>query len=105
MKNKEIKVNYSTETFYITESREWFPRDIRQLCIENNYYTNGGAASYEHMLDFVLNNEPTEKNIFMVAADIVEHSDLSGYGQSEVENIQSIMFDIARACYTHFEIK
>ena len=60
------------------------------MCIKNDYYTAGDNEAYAKMLNFVDNNEPTTTNIYKVAVDIVKHSDLESYGQSEKENIEYI---------------
>ena len=89
----------------ITETRSWFARDIRSLCIRNDYYTNGTVKEYEELLEFVDENEPTTENIYQAAYNIVEHSNLERYGQTDRQNIESVMFEIANECYTHFEIQ
>jgi hypothetical protein len=83
------------------EDKRWSSSSVRSMCIKRDRYTRGDCAAYEKMLDFVSNNEPTLENIEKVAADIVEHSDLSSYGMSFEENVEAIMFDLANDAITY----
>lgn len=59
----------------ITEEIRWLSSEIRNMCIENDWYTAGDVRAYSEMLEFVELNEPTKLNIYKVAQDILEHSD------------------------------
>ena len=72
----------------------WNMEDVRAMCIRHSYYTHGDVDDYSDMLTFVGLNDPTDENIYKVAFDIVAHSNLSSYGQTEEENINSIMYNI-----------
>jgi len=89
------------------ERRDWFSHDIRKMCIKNDYYTGGTIKDYEALLRFVDEHEPTVDNIESVAYDIVRHSDLSRYNQTEEENVDSVMFEIAEhaVCLTYEAVK
>ena len=83
------------------EEKRWSASSVRSMCIKNDRYTRGDCAAYEKMLDFVNKNEPTLENIERVAADIVNHSDLSSYGLSFDECVEAIMFDLANDAITY----
>lgn len=74
----------------IKEKRIWHPGDVRMFCIRNEYYCGGCNEEYDRMLTFVRDNEPTVENIYKVAADIAEHSDIE-----DAEEIRGIMFGLA----------
>lgn len=73
----------------ITEEIRWLSSEIRNMCIENDWYTAGDVRAYSEMLEFVELNEPTKLNIYKVAQDILEHSD-----DPELY-VEAIMFVIA----------
>ena len=83
----------------IIETSEWNACTVRQVCINNGWYTRGDAPSYKLMLEFVDINEPTAKNIHVVATDILLHS----YTEMDVT---SIMYALKRdAVRTFYEIE
>lgn len=84
--------------------RKWSASDIRTLCIRNDYYTYGTNEDYESLFDFIRNNEPSLENVYHVAMDIVRHSNLDSYGQTETENIESVMFGVGNVVNTFFRI-
>lgn len=55
---------------------KWTSYDVMNWCIENNMYTHGDCRAYDRMLDFVRNNDPTEKTVELVAIDIISHSSI-----------------------------
>ena len=90
----------------IEARKEWSMRKVRQMCVNHRYYTCGDCEDYDRMLMFVINNEPTTENIYKVAKDIVEHSDMDKYDCDKLELIEAVMFDIDRECATtHYEIE
>lgn len=52
----------------------WNSSDIRNMCVENGWYTRGDIASYSEMLESVEAHEPDLAMIFAVANDIYNHS-------------------------------
>lgn len=56
--------------------------DVRQLCIEEQYYTRGDCFAYQDMFDMcgVIQNE---EQVMKIAQDIKDHSDTS----AETEDI------------------
>ena len=87
---------YTLEGKY-TESRQLFPEDLRQLCIKNNWYTNGTQEEYGLLLYSLTVGDMTTAKIGIIAEDIKKHSNTE-------EEVTSIMFDIARICRTFFDI-
>lgn len=83
------------------EEKRWSTESVRSMCIKNDRYTCGDCEEYQRMLNFVRDNEPTLENIEKVAEDIVNHSDLSSYGQTFDENVRSIMFELANDAITY----
>ena len=76
------------------------------MCIDHDFYTKGSVEDYSKMLNYIDCKEPTDAVLYIVAKDIVKHSDLSAYGQSDLENISSIMFALNKECVnTFFDIK
>ena len=91
----------------INKSETWASEKVRTMCIKHRYYTAGDCEEYSKMLSFVSNHKPTTNNIYKVAADIYEHSDidLERYGVEKNEMITAIMFEINSECVTaHYEI-
>lgn len=91
----------------INKSETWASEKVRSLCIKNRYYTAGDCEEYGKMLAFVSNHKPTTNNIYKVAEDIYEHSDidLGKYGVEKNEMISAIMFEINKECVSaHYEI-
>lgn len=68
-----IRINIIPEP-EITEEVRWNSSEIRNMCIDNDWYTAGDIRAYSDMLEFVELHEPTKLNIYKVAQDILEHS-------------------------------
>ena len=90
----------------IKSNRRWDADDVRQMCIDNDYYTCGNNEAYSEMLQFVRTAEPTNNNLFRVAYDIVEHSDFDFvFSDDESDCIANVMFLLENKCvHTSFEI-
>ena len=93
-----------------TEKRVMDSDDIRKLCIENEWYTCGSNEDYSDLLNFIDNLENvTTQNIFEVAINIYEHSDLDEWfdnNEDIIDEIKHIMFLIERnCCHTFFTLK
>ena len=83
----------------IEVTRTWSASNVRDICIENGYYTHGTNEDYEHMLNWVNRLYPNNENMYFIAKDIYEHSHCN-------EPIASIMFLLEReAVITFFDIK
>lgn len=96
------------ETPKIETIRFWHPAKVREICIEQNWYTRGTNSEYSAMLGMVRDGDPTPEMIWKVADDIFHHSDQSYWydgGCSEDEAVESIMFEIERsAVNTSFNV-
>ena len=79
------------------EKRFLYRDDLRQLCIDKNWFTKGTNEEYTQMLDSVEKyvNIKTKK-IEYIAKYILRHSKTE-------QSLTSICFDIARICYSVFE--
>ena len=88
----------------INEEKRWWTSEIRNMCIENNWYTAGTVKEYSEMLEFVEEHEPTTENIYKVASDIFKHTSINDKGGGA--DIENIMFIIANdVVKTFFEIQ
>ena len=84
----------------ITVEVKWSSSDIRDMCINNNWYTAGDIRAYSKMLKYVEKSEPTKLNIYNVAKDILEHSD-----DPELY-VEAIMFEIGnKVVKTFYEVQ
>ena len=89
----------------IIERRYISPEDLRRLCIEENWYTKGDNDEYAHLLSLCRRGgeyaELTTLKIARIAADIQSHSEVD---QGD-EYLMNIMYCIAKASTTYFEIE
>lgn len=88
----------------IIETRTLTMDDLRQLCIDNNYYTDGSIDEYDRFLTSVKGAEMTKNQIYYLAVNIFTHSNIEDNGLSTDEIIASIMYNIAKACHTTFTV-
>ena len=96
-----IDTKRTTEAPKIKVIRRWSMKDIVQMCIENNFYTYGDTRAYMKMLNHVDNKEPTPEEIYIVAVDILDHTD-----PNEDQTITNIMYTIEKeAVQTTYEIE
>ena len=95
MKNT-IKNITNVEDYAIEETKSWSSDLVRELCIENQWYTRGTNEEYEVMLDFIENNAPVVGALFVTAKDIYDHSDFDSRYDAEDEVIENIMFLLNR---------
>ena len=85
-----------------TETRVLHSYKLRQLCIEQDWYTCGDNEDYENLFkrlraDYITPANMTTEKLAEIATDIKEHSD------TDME-ITSIMFFLAKACDTWFDV-
>ncbi len=82
------------------EIRKISASSLRQLCVENDWYTCGDNDEYRHLLfDLAGNKENlSTSDIIEIAADIMEHSDLD-----DDCTIENIAFEVARIANVFFE--
>ena len=85
-----------------TETRILDSSKLRSLCIEHNWYTHGNNEEYAHLFSMLHDEDGCPENMTTdklaeIAADIMAHSEITDY------TITSVMFELARKCYTYFE--
>lgn len=85
-----------------TETRILDAEKLRRLCIKHDWYTCGDNDEYAAMFaklhdDMGCPENMTTEKLAEIAADIMEHSEISEY------TIASVMFELARACTTYFD--
>lgn len=88
----------------IIETRTLSMDDLRELCIKNNYYTEGTNDEYDRFLTSVKGVEITKDKIYYLAVNIFTHSDIEDNGLSTDEIVASIMYNIAEICHTVFTV-
>jgi len=82
----------------ITSTRDWTAEFVREVCIKNKLYTAGNSKEYAHMLDMVEQLPPNTENIYLIASDILKHS--------EEQTITNIMFLLEnQAVKTFFDVE
>ena len=88
-------INYASKN--IIETRKLDFEDVRQLCIDNNWYTHGDCNDYSAMLEYVQDNSinPAGHVIYSIAMDIYKHS----RGEDEVSDIMFKLGDLVRVSY------
>lgn len=85
-----------------TEHRHLDPETLRALCIRNKWYTRGTNEEYSALFDRLYDEDGllehlTTEKLAEIAQDIMDHSRITDY------TITTVMFELARACYTYFE--
>ena len=79
------------------EIRRLYDDDLRNLCINKNWYTRGNTEEYTNLLNMCNKNNITTNDIVEIATNIMNHS-------NDVEReLSSYCFEIARIAYTFFE--
>lgn len=89
-------------TKYI-ENRYLDREALRRVCIECCWYTRGTNEEYEKLFDRLYDENGCHENMTVeklaeIAADIMEHSDITGY------TMTTVMYKLAGACYSLFDI-
>jgi hypothetical protein len=95
------------------EYRILLASELRNVCIENDYYTSGTNADYEKLLSYVQKKSEkhktiTIKDIERITTDIYQHSNtekiMNKYGYDEKQTIANIAYNVAGACLTFIEV-
>jgi hypothetical protein len=95
-----MKIFFNAMPHIVREIR-WSSDSVRDMCINCGYYTAGTNEAYQEMLEYVDATLPTDDNLYKVAYDIVKHSCIDS-GQTEEEDIYSIMFNLYKDCVNVF---
>ncbi len=82
------------------EIRKIYARELRQLCVEKEWYTAGDNDEYGHLLfDLAEHKENlTTADIIAIAKDIMEHSEIE-----PDRTIEDVAFEVARIATVSFE--
>lgn len=93
-----IYTKRTTEAPKIKVIRRWDMEGIMHMCINHNFYTRGDTRAYTKMLNYVKQKEPTPEEIYIVAVDILDHTD-----ENEDQSITNIMYiienEVVRTAY------
>lgn len=86
-----------------TETRTLTSSKLRLLCIKNDWYTCGDNDDYDRLFDRLTDccgcpEHMTTDKLVEIATDIWEHSEITDY------TIETVLFELARACFTYFDI-
>lgn len=81
-----------------TEIRKISAGNLRGLCIENNWYTNGENEEYGHLLIDLADSKDniTTDDIVEIAQDIKDHSDTD-------YDVESIIYAVLQIAHTYIE--
>lgn len=83
----------------IKEERLFSPEKVRTFCIKHKLFTNGTSKEYENLLCFCECNRATKVNIYLVANDIISHSDTE-------YTAQALMYLLCKdATFTLFKVE
>ena len=84
----------------IKSVRVWDIEGVRAMCIRENFYTAGCCSDYGKMLNMVTEHQnPSDYDIYMVAKDILDHTNVDL--KQTVENIMYLLInDVIKTCYT-----
>lgn len=88
-----------TETRYISADR------VRQMCIEENYFTRGTNDDYTKLLNTANSAGNVSVDLlYILAKNIYEHSEYYS-GVSECDAISQIMYCLNKVCVTTYTIE
>lgn len=86
-----------------TETRTMNSSKLRSICIKMDWYTRGTNEEYSNLFaklhdDMGCPVHLTTEKLVEIAEDIWEHSEIQDY------TIESVLFELARTCYTYFDV-
>lgn len=84
----------------IVETRKLNKEELRKLCIEYNWCNACNNTEYEELLNICDKDNISAEDIANIAATIDQYTVNNPYNGE----IQSIAFNVARKCYSTFEI-
>jgi len=79
------------------EFRKLSMNDLLNLCVEKKWYTLGDNDEYQEMLEMSYKPNLTTNDIAEIANNIKDHSNTE-------QDITGICFEIAKKCYSLFEL-
>lgn len=85
-------------------------RNIMNMCIKRDWYNAGSSVAYEHMLDFVRDNETIEDDngkyldvVEHIAKDIYEHTDIDDNSDFSATDVACAIMNEATIHYCYWE--
>ena len=80
--------------------------NVRQVCIDHNYYTCGDCDAYQKLLNNVMMLDGvTDEDLLKITENIYNHSNIDKmmmeYGVDNAGIFQSIFYNIAKVVDTH----
>ena len=93
----------------VNVTRKLFWDDVRQVCIQNQYYTRGTNEEYLDLFNIVRSfSTVDDTQLFIVAQDIYNHSDVERImnegGVDECGVMESILFNLTEVTHTFYEV-
>lgn len=84
------------------ETRILSAKNLRSLCIQNNWYTRGNNEEYKALFDRLYDDYGCKENmttdkLVEIAEDIWEHSNITDY------SITNILYALGKACISIFD--
>ena len=70
----------------------WAPQLVYEFCVRNNMYTCGTNSDYTAMFTFIHQHEPTTENLYIVADNILKHSDDDATRNFLVSDIMTLLY-------------
>ena len=97
-----------TQGRYEVESRtKIYADEVRNKCIEKDWYTRGDNKAYGKMLDLCKDTEEVTLVILMaIAEDIYAHSNPDRWEGYDDNPLANIMYELMEdCCHTYYEFK
>ena len=93
----------------VNVTRKLFWDDVRQVCIQNQYYTRGTNEEYMDLFNISRSfSTVDDTQLFIVAQDIYNHSDVDRImnegGVDECGVMESILFNLTEVTHTFYEV-
>lgn len=94
----------------IKETKRIDSDKLRNMCINNNWYTAGNSEDYSKMFEMCKRNNITTNQIYKIAKDIYEHTNVSraktgcSTEYSDNENILNMMIYVNDCTYVFYEL-
>lgn len=110
MRCKHIGGHTMTTLFKkVNVTRKLFYDDVREVCIQNEYYTRGTVEEYSAMFDMIRSfSTIDDTQLFLIAQDIYNHSNIERImnegGVDECGVMESILFNLTEATHTFYTV-
>lgn len=83
---------------------------LRNMCINNNWYTTGTTSDYSNMFKMCQRDNITVNQLYKIAKDIYDHTNINTAKQgcssdySDNENILNMMIYVNDCSYVFYEL-